>query len=365
MKFELAKDVLLDGLLQVTNVVSTRSSLPVLSNVLLVASEGQLRLSATDLDLGITCVIPAIVTTPGAVTLPGKKLFSVIRELPNASVMFSVDDNNTASIRCERALFKLLGLAANEFPDFPDFQESSSFTLPQSMMRESLIRTEYAISKDEARYVLNGVYMNFANGKMTLVATDGRRLALAEQALANPFDTAIGVIIPSKTASELKRLLTENGDITIKFSENQACFEFGDTRLISKIIDGNYPNYEQVIPRERKERVMIPREDFLEIVRRVSLLLTDKVNQIKISFAPNELRVESTATSLGEANEPFPIDYSGREMSICFNPEFILDPLRNLKCDVIAFDLIDEMSPCLMRIDGEFLYVLMPMRLNK
>ena len=364
MKFELAKDVLLDGLRQVTNVVASRASLPVLSNVLIVASEGQLRLSATDLDIGITCVIPAIVTQSGAVTLPAKKLLSVVNELPNASILIEVDDNNTASIRCQRAMFKLLGLAAKEFPDFPDFEASAKFVVAQSAMHESIARTEYAISKDEARYVLNGAYMNFAEGKLTVVATDGRRLALAEQNIGQT-EKELGVIIPSKTASELKRLLSSEGDLVIKFSANQACFEFGDTVLISKIIDGNYPNYTQVIPQNRKERVLIPREDFLEIVRRVSLLLTDKVNQVKITFTNNELRVESTATALGEAHEPFPIDYQGAEMSICFNPEFLMEPLKNLKCDVIAFDLIDAMSPCVLRIDGEFLYVLMPMRLNK
>lgn len=365
MKFRLAKDVLLDGLMQVTSVVSSRATLPVLSNVLLTAEDGNLRLTATDLDIGITTSVPANVEVPGSITLPAKKLLSIVRELPSAEVSVNVDEKSTATVRCARSLFKLLGLPSTEFPGLPNFEESRRFKIPQATLREGIKRTEYAIAPDDSHYVLGGMFLSFKEGKMTLVATDGRRLAMVQHDLEFPESQSTEVILPRKTVNELRRLLVDEGEITIRFSNNQCSFELGDTRLISKLIDGNYPNYRQVIPAERKERIMLLREDFLEIVRRVSLLSAEKANSVKLTFGDNELKVDANSSELGEAHEPFPIEYMGREMAISFNPEYLMAPLRAVNVDTIALDLIDEMSPGVIRIDDEFLYVIMPMRVTK
>lgn len=365
MKFRLSKDVLLDGLMQVTSVVSNRATLPVLSNVLLSADDGLLRITANDLDTGITTTVPANVELPGSVTLPAKKLLSIVRELPSAEVSVNVDEKSTATVRCSRSLFKLLGIPANEFPSFPSFEESRRFKVPQGILKEAIKRTEYAIAPDDSHYVLGGLFMSFKDGKMSLVATDGRRLAMVQHELEFPESQSTEIILPRKAVNELRRLLGDEGDIIIKFSNNQSSFEINDTQLVSKLIDGVYPNYRQVIPADRKERVMIPREEFLDIIRRVSLLSADKANSVKFTFCSDELKVDANSTELGEAHEPFPIDYHGREMAISFNPEYLMAPLRAIGCDTIAFDLIDEMSPGVIRIDDEFLYVIMPMRVAK
>ena len=198
---------------------------------------------------------------------------------------------------------------------------------------------------------------------MTVVATDGRRLALAETALEFPEEQQLDAILPTKAVGELRRLLDEVGTVTIRFTRNQAAFEINDTLLISKLIDGNYPNYRQVIPTDCKESIELPYGELLETVRRVSLLSVDKSTNIKLNFRENELEVASSAEGVGEAHESMTITYSGRPLSISFNPDFFMAPLKTMAGDtVITLNLIDEMSPGVLKIGDEFLYVLMPMR---
>ena len=230
-------------------------------------------------------------------------------------------------------------------------------------LRDCIRRTEYAISTDTTRYVLNGISLSFRNGKMTLVATDGRRLALAETALEFPEEQQLDAILPTKAVGELRRLLDEVGTVTIRFTRNQAAFEINDTLLISKLIDGNYPNYRQVIPTDCRESIELPCGELLETVRRVSLLSVDKSTNIKLNFRENELEVASSAEGVGEAHESMTITYAGRTLSISFNPDFFMAPLKTMAGDtVITLNLIDEMSPGVLKIGDEFLYVLMPMR---
>ena len=241
--------------------------------------------------------------------------------------------------------------------------KATVYQVEQNMLRDCIRRTEYAISTDTTRYVLNGISLSFRNGKMTLVATDGRRLALAETALEFPEEQQLDAILPTKAVGELRRLLDEVGTVTIRFTRNQAAFEINDTLLISKLIDGNYPNYRQVIPTDCKESIELPCGELLETVRRVSLLSVDKSTNIKLNFRENELEVASSAEGVGEAHESMTITYSGRPLSISFNPDFFMAPLKTMAGDtVITLNLIDEMSPGVLKIGDEFLYVLMPMR---
>ena len=362
MKFSIAKDVFLDGLNQVVSVVSSRTTLPILSNVLMQTENGQVRFTATDLDVCITGVVPANILREGAVTLPAKKLLSIIRELPAAEVQVDVNTKNQASVECSRSQFKLNGLPADEFPNLPSFEDAVEFTVEQNILREGIRRTEYAISTDTTRYVLNGISMSFKDDKMTLVATDGRRLAMVENELDFPESQQTESILPTKAVGELRRLLNDVGEVKIRFTHNQAAFEINDTLLISKLIDGNYPNFRQVIPSDYKERIELPCSELLETVRRVSLLSADKSNNVKLTFSTDELEVTSLAEGIGEAHECLTIDYKGRQMSISFNPDFLMAPLKTMSEDTISLYLIDEMSPGVLRSGGEFLYVLMPMR---
>ena len=214
---------------------------------------------------------------------------------------------------------------------------------------------------DETRYVLNGILFSFKDNKLTLVATDGRRLALVDLEVEFPSSQETEIIVSTKAVTEIQRLVREEGEVKLSIGENQIAFELNRTLLVSKLIEGNYPNYRQVIPSEAKERITLERETFLTAVRRVSLLASEK--SVKLIFTKSNIDIVANTPEVGEAKESLPVMYQGREFSIAFNPEFLMAPLRNLSEEEIYLDLIDELSPGVIKIAGPFLYVLMPVRL--
>src|SRR6059036_3902341 len=364
MKFSATKEKLLEGLQQVQNVVSTRTTLPILSNVLLQAKEGAVHLTTTDLDVGVRGSFEASVDKAGATTLPARRLFTIIRELPSSEIQVDVNGKNATSIRSGQSFFKILGLPEEEFPPLPKFEDAKVVTIRQKDLRDGLRKTSYAISTDETRYVLNGVLFSFKDNKLTLVATDGRRLAMLDIDLEFPRSHEADIIVPTKAIIELQRLLTDDGDVKVSMGGGQIAFDLNKTLLVSKLIEGNYPNYRQVIPAEAKERIKLEREMFLNSLRRVSLLASDKSNSIKLKFSKNNIDITANTPEVGEARESLPVAYKGRDFSIAFNPEFLMAPLRNLAEDEVFFDLMDEMSPGVLKIQTPFLYVLMPMRVS-
>lgn len=369
MKLTISKEQMIQGLQAVQNIVSTRTTLPVLSNVLLRGEGSRLDLTATDLDVTITSAVEASVERAGAVTLPAKKLFGIVRELPSPQIELEIDDKNHCQILSGSAYYKMNGLAAEEFPAMPKFTESRSITLPQDKLKVLLRRTSFAISTDESRFVLNGIFFSVKDHKVTLVATDGRRLALAEEETEAPANSHGECIVPSKAITELNRLLTTQGSIDIKFMDNQAAFllhgEKGyTTQIITKLIDGNYPNYRQVIPTETKERIQLVREELLQALRRAEIMTSEKSNSVKLHFSKNKLEITANTPEVGEARESIAINYKGADMAIAFNPIYMMDPLKNLDNDEVYLELIDELSPGVIKINGPFLYVLMPMRMS-
>jgi DNA polymerase-3 subunit beta len=364
MKLSVSKEKFLEGLQTVQNVVSTRTTLPILSNVLLEAADGLLRLTTTDLDVGMRGGIEAAIEKPGAATLPARRLFTIVRELPSAEILLEIDSKSVASIRCGPSFFKILGLPQEEFPPLPKFDGAKTFTLRQKDLKDGLRKTAYAISTDETRYVLNGILFSFKDNKLTLVATDGRRLALVDIELEFPRSHEVDIILPTKAVTELARLVSDDGEIKMSVSENQVAFEVDGTLLVSKLIEGNYPNYRQVIPPEAKERIVLERESFLNTVHRVSLLSSEKSNSVKLVFSKNNIDIIANTPEVGEARESLAVNYKGRDFSVAFNPEFLMAPLRNLPNDEVFLDLIDEMSPGVIKVQSPFLYVLMPMRIS-
>jgi DNA polymerase III subunit beta len=364
MKFATTKEALLDGLQRIQNVVSSRATLPVLTNALLETTEAGLRLTTTDLEVGIRCDIAAQVERAGATTLPAKRLAAIVRELPSAEVTLETDSKNITSISCGSSFFKIYGLPKEDFPPFPDLKDAKTYTLKQAELRDGVRKTAYAISADETRYVLNGILFSFTENKLTLVATDGRRLALFDCDIEFPKSQERDFIVPTKAVNELQRILGEDGDVQIVAGENLVSFRVAGAELASKLVEGNYPNYRQVIPGEAKERITLEREALFNSVRRVSLLSTEKTSSVRLAFSKNNLDISANTPEVGEARESMAIAYRGRDISIAFNPEFILDPLRNLTEDEIHIELIDEISPGVLKINTPFLYVLMPMRVS-
>ena len=369
MNLTIAKDQIINGLQAVQNVVSTRTTLPILSNVLLRADGDKLEFTATDLDVTIACSVEAKVKKPGASTVPVKKLFGIVRELANSEIELEIDEKNTSSIRSGASFYKINGLSADEFPPLPKFKEEKKVVLQQQTLKAMLKKTSFAISTDESRYVLNGIFISLKDHKMTMVATDGRRLALVDEELDVSEKSQGEFIIPSKVVNELNRLLTDKGEVEIRYSENQASFTLKDEKgfsilIITKLIEGNYPNYRQVIPGEVKERVSLIREEFLHALRRAEIMTSEKSNSVKMAFGKNNLAITANSPEVGEARESLAINYKGKEMAIAFNPKYLIDPLNALTNDEIFIELIDELSPGVLKINGPFLYVVMPMRLS-
>jgi DNA polymerase-3 subunit beta len=364
MKIKVARSALLEGLQMVQNVVGSRSTLPVLSNVLLTTEDDRLWLTTTDLDVTVRCSVEADILKGGITTLPVRRLAGIVRELPESSIALQVNENHVASLECGASFFKIIGMSHEEFPAVANPSEKSCYQIDQGAFRDMLRRTGYAASTDETRFILNGVFLSFRERKLTVVATDGRRLAMAENELAGDEEAETDMVLPAKAVQELLHVLGDSGELRISAKENLVVFEFGKAFLASKLIDGTYPNYRQVIPTQCEQRVTIEREALLESLHRAALLATERMGATKLTFADNALVIATNTPEVGEARETMAIRYTGKPITVAFNVEFLMDPLRTLTSDEVVFELTDDASPGVLKSDVPFLYVLMPMRVS-
>ncbi len=362
MKFTVEKTSLFEALQKVQSVVPSRNTLQILSNAMLTARDGVITISTTDLDISVKCNLEAIVAEPGTTTLPIRKLASIVRELPDSSIEFSNTEDDIATLQCGSSFFKILGLPARDFPPIPQAEGSVCYKIGAGAFREMLRKTSYATSIDETRRVLTGVMLAFRDSKLTMVATDGRRLALVEHDIELPPETELEMVLPIKTANELSHLLGDEGELSIYFNAGQAIFVIDGAVLTTKLIECKYPNYRQCIPSNFEEHVVLEREELLAAIRRVSLITTDKTNSTSLTFSDNQLVITTQTPEVGEARETVPIKYSGKEISVVFNPQYIMDPLRNIDSDEIFIEMSDKLSPALIKCDLPFVYVLMPLR---
>ena len=376
MKFKINKDHFSNGLQQVLNVVGTRAAMPILGNVLIEAQSGHLSLTTTNLDIGIRCRITAEISSEGSITLPVRKLATIVKELPQKEVFVEVESNNQAKITSGGSHFKVMGIGTEDFPPLPSFENQHVFKIEQDELSGMLKSVSFAQSTDENRYILNGVYFNFSDENLTLVATDGRRLALTSIELgANDTDTG-SLILPAKTVTEIERLVGKGDSVKIAFNDRQVAFEIaikddeGDSGLVdqiylvSKIVEGNFPNYRQVIPKDTEHRVKIERELFLECVHRAALVTSEKSNSIKLKMSDNLMELTGSSAEYGESHESMAIAYTGPEVQVNFNPIFLMEPLRALSQDEVYFEFKDELNPGIIKTLDHFLCVIMPLRLN-
>jgi len=364
MKFICPKERLLSAISQIQGAVSSKTTLPILANVLLEAENGVLTFAATDLDIGIQYKIPAAITEPGATTLPAKRLFSIIRELPDGDVDVQVNQNHVAVITCGVAFFRVVGIGKEEFPKLPEFPESAVYEFPQVLIKEMLNKTSYAVCHDESRYTLNGVFMVAKSNKITMVATDGRRLAVIEKHFNLPKGAEFEVIIPSKTIQELVKILGAEGSVNIVLAKNQIAFRFPNCTLISRLVEGIYPNYKQVIPAGLEQKISINREEFLSAVKRSTLITNDRSNSIKLNISRNRLVISANTPDVGESRESINVPYDGKDIDVAFNPMYLIDVLRSLEEHEVLLEVTDSANPGIVRTGAEFLYVIMPMRLS-
>ncbi|HWA09892.1 MAG TPA: DNA polymerase III subunit beta [Opitutaceae bacterium] len=374
MKFKINRDHFANGLAQVLNVVGSKATMPILSNVLIEAEKDHISLTTTNLDLGIRCKIKAEVKETGSVTLPVKRLATIVRELPNVDVTLDASPNHQVKLTSGGSNFRIMGLGKEEFPPLPEFGDEKAYSLEQGELATMLKNVSYAQSTDETRYILNGVYFNFKDGKLSLVATDGRRLALTAKEMTVPAASAGAIILPAKTVGELLRLLDKGEKVKINFNDRRASFQIATDKdtsglvdsvyLYSKVVEGNYPNYQQVIPKETHQRIKLERELFLQCVHRAALVCSEKANSVKIKLTSNLLEITAQSPDFGEAHESMAIGYSGPDLQVAFNPQFVMDPLRALTKDEVFFELKDEVSPGVFKTLDTFICVIMPVRLS-
>jgi DNA polymerase III subunit beta len=363
MKVAVPTADLAEALRKVLSVVTSRSTLPVLGNVLLSARSGELALSTTDLEVSITTAMAAEVSREGDATLMGRKLGQLVGTLSGDTVTIEIDENMASSISCGSARFRLLGLNAAEFPKEAPFTAQRELSFPGGEFTKVLRKIAYAVSADQTRYVLNGILLSVKEGVFTAVATDGRRLALVEKNLEEGYSGATGdAILPIKVVKELQRLLTGDEDVIIKVSDTRASFSVGKTVLTSKLVEGTYPNYRQVIPSAFSNSVSMPREQLIRVLDRVSVVVSDSGAAVKCALGENAMTLSASSVEIGEASEPLEVAYQGSPVTISFNPQFLRDPLTNLEADDITMKFNDEFKPVVVLGDEGFLCVIMPMR---
>ncbi len=365
MQFETKKDDFLKVLQIVQSAISTKNTLPILSNLLMETAKDSIKITATDLDMGISSNLSVNPKMQGAITIPAKKLLDIIKELPdNDIVSILLKKNNTIFIDCAKTHFKIVGLPKDEFPQIPEFKDNESIILPQKILKEMISLTIFAVSRDEIRYVLNGVLFIIKNKKIKLVATDGRRLAVVERELPEKTVFEKKVIIPTKTAQELSRILDDENSVKISFGENQIFFDLGKTKIISRLIEGEFPNYEQVIPEEIKEKIKVNKTSLLSAARRASLFTNQDSLAVKLDISKNKMVISKNAPYTGELKEELDINYKGKNISIGFNPTYIIELLKNLNQEDIDFEIGDVDKPGVIRIGSEYIYVVLPMQLT-
>lgn len=367
MEFRIAADELKKALHRAQGIVERKATMPILSNVLVNATKTGVTVTAFDLDIGIVSEHTAEVMKPGAITVSAKTLFDIVNLIPDASLTIKKLPNNYAEITSGAAHYKIVGMAPEEFPKLPKEDATNLVKLTGTTLLEMIKKSQYAISNDETRYILNGVYFEPREAsKVRMVATDGHRLALVERDLTGDFKLKAGVIIPRKGLFELKRLLDEapEAECQLGFAENSALFKKPGLSMVMRLIDGQFPEYQRVIPKEGEKQVMVKRASFFDALKRIALLSADKSSAVKLSLSENLLRITANNPELGEAKDDLEVAYRGPGLTIGFNARYILDVLGALETDEITLELGDEHSPGVIHAPGDKSYtaVVMPMR---
>ncbi|MBS2029911.1 MAG: DNA polymerase III subunit beta [Deltaproteobacteria bacterium] len=368
MELKIAVDELSKALFRAQGIVDRKTTMPILANVLLSASkEGRLKVTAFDLDIGVVSEHPAEVIKEGEITLQARTLFDIVKNLPEASVTLRKQENHYVELQSGQATFRIVGMSADQYPPLPKEEKAALAKVDGKALLALIEKTSFAISTDETRYVLNGVYLEASDGTARMVATDGHRLALAEAKLGPDFKLKRGVIVPRKGLFELKRLLEEapDAEVHLGFAEASGIFRKPGLSMVMRLIDGQFPEYQQVIPKVAERALHLQKVKLLETLKRVSLLSAEKAHAVKLQLVDGALKITSQNPELGEAKEELPVDYTGKALSIGFNARYLIDGLQALEGEDVRFELGDDSSPGVLRpATGQgYTAVIMPMRI--
>lgn len=368
MKIICMKDELLKGTGIVSGAVSQKSTLPLLSNLLFDAKDKYLTLAATDLEIAAKTVIKAQVLKEGGITLPSKLIVDIIKKSNHQEIEISTDEQDKVLIKSGKTKFSIVGISKKEFPVTVDFEGGKIFKIKTSIIKDMIIKTRFAISTDETRYVLNGICFIIEKNKAIMVSTDGKRLAFVGRENVIDKKFSFTFIIPSKAIEELLKIIssTSSDEIEIGMFDNQIGFKINDTILKSRLIDGHFPNYEQVIPKEKKGELKIKTKEFLDATDRVSLISTGRTSSVKYSINKGKILLYSMEQGRGEGNDEVETDYKGEPFDVAYNPNYVVDMLRVIESKEVIFEFTTPVSPGVLRPtdDPNYLYIIMPMRLE-
>jgi DNA polymerase-3 subunit beta len=368
MELVVRKNDLLRELQLFQGIVERKNTIPILANVLMEAKGDQISFLATDLEVGLRSKCSGTVTKPGALTLPAKKFYEIVKSLPETDIRIA-EDKGGVKIAADRFDSRMQTLPREDFPTLPEAGGTPTALLERNAVKEMVAKTQFAITGEDTRYFLNGALFVLKPDEMSLVATDGHRLALVSVTRDGGKSSSAEskAILPKKTLGELGRLLGEGeGDIGYERGENHLFFQVGERMLISRMIDGQFPAYERVIPKGNDKHIEFERDRLTNAVKRVALLSNERSRAVKIQIEKGKVDVTSSSPDLGEAKETLPVDYSGSPMQICFNAQYVLDFLAAVATDVVSLELKDEVSQAVMKPVGaegyDYTYVIMPMR---
>ncbi len=372
MKFVISTPQLISLVSKCLNVVPAKTTIPLLSNLLIEAVHDELILTATDLTVGIRCYADAKILNEGATTLPARRFSQLIKELTAANLEISTNSNETTEILADSSRFKLNGMSKLEFPTLPEFKEAFHFKVKQSILRDMLYYTSFAVSREDNRYTLTGVCLTLANSTATFAGTDGKRLAKAHMPIEIDSTFRNSYIIPLKAVDEIQKNLGDDGDVTVYLMKDKIAIEAGQTIIITKLLTGDYPDIDRIIPQNIEATVILHREELMTLLRQISLFTADSSNSVRFTFTEGTLQLSANTMEIGEGKVSMPANYHGNKLEIAFNPGFFLDILRHSKGETINLGVTDAYNPGLITsteatpmTTASPLFVLMPMRLNE
>jgi DNA polymerase-3 subunit beta len=365
MKAVVSKSDLVAMIGKIQSIVASKPAIPILANILIEAMDDQVIVSATDLMVSMRCFMEAKVIEEGSISLPGKKFFHLIRELTSPQIKISASTSEIAEITTGTSVFKINGMNKAEFPQLPDMSGSPEVTIPSSVLKEMLSKTAFSAAREDSRYMLNGVQFTIADQKVSFIGTDGKRLAKSTTTCNAENQIRGQYVIPLKAVEEMiKNLDDSDAPVSLSLAPDKISLETGSQTLITKLLSGQFPDVERVIPSNLAYQFSIHREELMALLRQISLFTSESSCSVRFSFETGQLHLSATSSDVGEGRVSMPVDFAGPRFDIAFNPYYLLDILRHTKDETFRIGLNDSHNPGLITDSTNALFVIMPMRLN-
>ncbi len=365
MKIVILRTALAEIIGKIQSIISSKPSSPILGTVLLEAVDDQLIVTATDLSVSLRCYTSATIVEEGSIALPARRFFQLIRELTAPQIKISADTSESAEITTGTSIFKIHGMNKAEFPQVPDLSGTPEFVIPQKQLKEMLTKTAFCAAREDSRYTLNGIQLQITNQQATFIGTDGKRLAKAVSPVSIDPTIQGSYVIPLKAVDEMGKLLEESDNpVSLSMSQDKVSLESGTTTLTAKLLAGQYPDVERVIPSKSTQQFSIHREELLSLLKQVSLFTSETTHSVRFSFETGQLHLSVASAEVGEGRVSMPVDFVGERLDVAFNPYFFIDILRHSKDETVRFGLIDSHNPGIITDSSTALFVIMPMRLN-